>query len=516
MQWTDTILQDLARKEFGAFRLVVVSNRQPYAHSYSGRHIVCERAISGMASALEPVLRACGGLWVAHGSGTADRFMVDDDDCCPAPPEYPGYVLKRVWLTKAEEIGFYDGFANEALWPLCHTVFTRPRFAVADWETYVRVNEKFARAVLAEIHDEPAIVWVQDYHFALLPRLLKEARPDLIVAQFWHIPWPHPDTFRVCPWKREILWGLLANDLLGFHIHRYCDNFLETAEKELRVAVDREQMAAVHLEGAETVVRPFPISTDFTSLSREVESAEVRQEARRLVETYRLHGRRVCVGIDRLDYTKGIPERLLAFARLLEQYPAYRRQVVFIQAGPESRAHLESYQALNEEVARLARDINARYGDADWMPVIFLPQRLSMVQVLALYRLAEVCVVSALHDGMNLVAKEYIAAKNDGNGMVVLSRFTGAALELSQALLINPYDLDAFTAAFAAVLRMSREERVRRMQALRNTVERNNVYRWAGEFLLTLASLRQDAYTALLPTTTAPLLSDAQWVEQYR
>jgi len=491
MSWTDTLLQDVVREKLGNFRLVVVSNREPYLHVYAGERVVCERPASGMASALDPVLRACGGLWVAHGSGAADQLMVDPHDRVPVPPEDPRYTLKRVWLTEEEEAGYYYGFANEALWPLCHVVFARPRFDLSDWMFYQQVNEKFARAVLSEIQDDPAIVWIQDYHFALLPRLLKEARPDLRVAQFWHIPWPNPEAFRICPWKHEILWGLLANDLLGFHIRYHCDNFLATVDRELEARVDRERSSVFHHNGIETLVWPFPISTDFAGLSRQVESAEVTQEACRFQNAYHLHGQRICLGLDRLDYTKGIPERLKAVDRLFSKYPEYRTRVTFIQAGPESRARIKRYKELHEEIAGLVEEINQRHGSADWTPVLLLRQNLSLPQVLALYRLAEVCVVSPLHDGMNLVAKEYIAAANDRNGVLVLSRFTGAARELGQALLINPYDTETCADTLAAALGMEVEEQSNRMRALRDTVEKNNIYRWAGKILTALIALHE-------------------------
>jgi trehalose 6-phosphate synthase len=493
MLWTATFLQETVRDKFGGLRLVVVSNREPYAHLYAREQVICERPASGMASALDPVLRACGGLWVAHGSGAADHLVVDAHGRLPVPPGNPRYTLKRVWLTKEEEAGYYYGFANEALWPLCHVVFTRPRFDLADWTTYRQVNEKFAQAILAEIQGEPAVVWIQDYHFALLPRLLKEARPDLLVAQFWHIPWPNPEAFRICPWKQEILWGLLANDLLGFHIRYHCDNFLATVDRELEARVDRERSSVFHHDGIETLVRPFPISTDFAGLSLQVESEEVRAEVRRLQASRELRDRRICLGLDRLDYTKGIPERLRAVDRLFSKYPQYRKQVVFIQAGPESRVQIRRYKELSAEVTGLVEESNRRHSSAGWKPILLLRQHLALPQVLALYRLAEVCVVSSLHDGMNLVAKEYLAAINDENGVLVLSRFTGAARELSQALLINPYDIETFADTLASALEMSVEERVSRMRALRETVEGNNIYRWAGKVLTTLAALRNDA-----------------------
>jgi trehalose 6-phosphate synthase len=419
--------------------------------------------------------------------------MVDASDRVAVPPEDPRYTLRRVWLTKEEEAGYYYGCANEALWPLCHVVFTRPRFALADWNSYVQVNEKFAQAVLEEIDGVAAMVWVQDYHFALLPRLLKEARPDVLVAQFWHIPWPNPEVFRICPWRQDLLWGLLASDLIGFHIRSHCDNFLATVDRELEVRVDRERSSVFHHNGIETLVRPFPISTDFVALSQQVEDEDVSAAAQQLETTFALHGRRVCLGIDRFDYTKGIPERLHAINRLFDKYPEHREHVVFLQAGPESRGHLTRYKELNEEINALAEEINWRHSNGPWQPILLVRRYFPLAQVLALYRLAEVCVVSSLHDGMNLVAKEYIAAKNHANGVLVLSQFTGAARELHQALLINPYDTESFADAVHAALTMDCEERTSRMRALRTIVEKNNIYRWAGKVLSTLALLRSES-----------------------
>ena len=511
--WSATLLQKTIREKLQGRRLVVVSNREPYMHEYRKDTVVCERPASGMVSAIDPVLQACGGLWVAHGSGSADRLFVDAEDCLAVPPENPRYVLKRVWLSKQEEQGYYYGFANEGLWPLCHVVFARPRFDLTDWTAYAQANQKFADAILAEIQDEPALVWIQDYHFALLPRLLKEARPDVLVAQFWHIPWPNPEAFRICPWKHEILWGLLANDLLGFHIRYHCDNFLATVERELEVRIDRERSSVFHHDGVETLVRPFPISTDFAGLSKAIEGEEVKAECRNLQTLREVRGRRICLGLDRLDYTKGIPERLRAFERLLGKYPHLQRHVVFVQVGPESRTAIPRYRSLNEQIVRLVSEINRKYGSPDWVPVVLLRQHLALPQVLAWYHLAEVCVVSSLHDGMNLVAKEYVAAKTGEDGVLVLSRFTGAARELDQALLINPYDTETFADTLAAALDMETAERTARMHSLRDTVKSNNIYRWAGKILTTLASLHQklqpDHPVSPVPIEIASLASGA-------
>lgn len=458
MRWTAARLAHTWQRRFGAARLVVVTNREPVLEAENG-------TASGVVNALEPVLRACGGMWMARGSLTPT----------PSSLGLP-YRYRRVQLPSPTDPRFNDRFANDGLWPWCHQMETSVELRDEDWQAYLRTNVAFARAILAEVGTEPAVVWIHDYHFALLPRLLRTARPDLTVAQFWHIPWPRLEMFRHCPWQRDLLDGLCANDLVGFQTPRDLDNFLA-----LRAG-----------EGTGgTAVGAFPISVDFSAFSRQAESAAVQCEIERWRNLYRLRGKRLCLGIDRLDDTKGIPERLRAFAHFLQRSPQYRRQVVFLQAGPACRTHLERYRAVSERIARLVQEINAQYGDAEWQPIVFLPQHLSLVQLVALYRLADVCVVSALCDGMNLVAKEYVAARTDKRGVVLLSRFAGAAQELDQAILIDPHDCAGFATAFAAALSLSEAEVCQRMQRLRQQVEEQNIYRWAGEFLQTLSALQR-------------------------
>jgi trehalose 6-phosphate synthase len=481
MAWTKARLEEVARTRLRGARLVVVANREPYIHVHDGEEVGCMKPASGLTTALDPVMQACGGAWVAHGSGNADRQAADDHGCVGVPPDAPTYTLRRVWLTKEEEQGYYYGFANEALWPLCHAAYTRPRFDPADWDQYRRVNQKFADAVLEETAGGPAVVFVQDYHFALLPRLLKRARADLVVVQFWHIPWPNREIFRVCPWQEEILDGLLGNDQLSFHIQHHCNNFLDTVERVLESRVDTERFA-VNRTGHTTYVRPHPISIDPETVAA-FPPEELEKEQVRLRKQFRLQDRTLLVGVERVDYTKGIPDRFRAVDRLLRLHPEFKGRFCFVQVGAPSRTHIPTYRGLNEELHALVEEINWRHGDDAWKPIIYINEHYDMQRVHALYRMAAGCVVSSLHDGMNLVAKEFVASRTDLHGVLVLSRFTGAARELSDALLINPYAVDEFAEALRTALTMPVEEQERRMRRLRAQVTDNNVFRWAGMLL---------------------------------
>lgn len=482
MVWDSATLKEAVRSKIGEHKFIVVSNREPYIHRFGPNGIVWERPVSGMAVALDPVLQACGGIWVAHGSGDADRETVDERGRVAVPPGKYVYTLRRVWLTPEEEKGYYYGFANEALWPLCHIAFTQPIFRQADWEIYRRVNEKFADAVLEEMNSDTGFVFIQDYHFALLPRILKQRRPELVIAQFWHIPWPNREAFRICPWGEEILDGLLGNDLLGFHIRYHCQNFLETVDRSIEAKVDYERFSVTR-GGVETLLRPFPISIDFAQVEKLATGADT---AVRVEELRRLHGlnyKKVGIGIDRMDYIKGIPERLLAVDRFFEKYPEYLGRFVFLQLGPGSRTEIQKYKEYNQTIENLILEINRKHGDSNWQPVILFRSQLPPEEVVAYYQLADLCLVSSLHDGMNLVAKEFVAARSDGDGILVLSSFAGAARELEQAVLVNPYATDEMADALKRALEMPQEEKSKRMERMRETVRENNIYRWAGKII---------------------------------
>lgn len=481
MVWDRKRLEDVAATRLGDAKLIVVANREPFIHVYEGDAIKCMRPASGLTTALDPVMRVCGGTWVAHGSGSADHEVVDDRDRLAVPPDDPSYTLRRVWLTPEEEQGYYYGFANQALWPLCHAAYTRPRFNPEHWEHYRRVNQRFADAVLDEIDGGPAIVFVQDYHFALLPRMLKYACSRIVVMQFWHIPWPNAELFRVCPWQQEILDGLLGNDLLSFHIQHHCNNFLDTVDRTLEAKVDLERFAVVRKDHA-TYVRPHPISIA-PDLVRALAPADLKQSEQQLRQRLGVGDLPLLVGVDRVDYIKGIPERFRAVDHLLTMHPELKGRFHLVQIGAPSRSQIPAYRRLRQKLELLEAAINARHGSGSWRPIIHVDEHFSPEQVYSIYRAASACVVSSLHDGMNLVAKEFVATRTDQRGVLILSRFTGAARELHDALLINPFDICDLAGAMREALLMPPGEQERRMRRMRQQVEDNNIYRWAGMLL---------------------------------
>jgi alpha,alpha-trehalose-phosphate synthase [UDP-forming] len=486
-QWTRERLAADIRARLGPGRLFVVSNRQPYMHVRRGRSVDVVVPPSGLVTALEPVLCACDGTWVAHGSGTADRECSDRNGRLPVPLDDPRYVLRRVWLSKEEEEGYYYGFANEGLWPLCHIAHTRPIFREKDWQQYEAVNRKFADALLDEMkHTEQPVVLVQDYHFAALPRMIKQRRPEAHVAIFWHIPWPNPEAFGICPWQRELLDGLLAADLVGFQVQAHCNNFLETADRVVESRINWENFTVQRL-GHSTTVRPFPISVDTMD---GVDAAESASAARsRLLKSLDVDALFLGVGIDRMDYTKGILERFLAVERFLDKYPRYQGQFTFVQIGAPSRSHLKRYHDLEAEIEAEAARINWRFQRDKWRPVVLLNRQHSHQEIQPYYQAADVCMVTSLHDGMNLVAKEFVAARSEESGVLILSVFTGAAHELGDALQVNPYDIDQMAEAIRAAMEMDPEEKQRRMKRMRRTVREHNVYRWAANLIVDVCEL---------------------------
>lgn len=482
-------LQQLVNDKLKGYPFIVVSNREPYIHSWVGEEIKCSRPASGLTVALDPVMQACGGTWIAYGSGDADPDVADKEGRISVPAEAHRYTLKRVWLSKDEEAGYYDGFSNQALWPLCHIVYVKPTFRQKDWDTYKEVNRRFADAVYAEVGEKGAFIFIQDYHLALLARMIKERCPSVITAQFWHIPWPNYEAFRICPWKEEILDGLLANDLIGFHTLYHCNNFLETVDRILECRIERERYAVVR-GGHSTLVHSFPVSVDFAEISARASKEEVTKEMDELRHEYNLRQEFIGIGIDRLDYTKGIPERLKAIDLFLSKNPQYEGRFTFVQVGEPSRIHVEEYKKINEEIDELIEDINWRHWRGRWKPILYIKEHLSPLTLIALQKLANFCIVSSLHDGMNLVAKEFVSSRVDGEGVLILSRFTGAARELTDALLVNPYSVDDIAQAINAMVSMPEEERQRRMSLLRAIVQENNIYSWAGNIISEIAKFQ--------------------------
>lgn len=484
--WDKESLRKLAKASFSDHPFILVSNREPYVHNYVGNEIKCETTAGGMTTALDPVICATGGTWIAQGSTDADRAVVNSQNKVTVPPEEPRYALKRMWLSEEEINGYYYGFSNQALWPLCHSTYVQPVFDESHWNMYQKVNGIFAQSVLEEIGDRKALVFIQDYHLALLPRLIKEASPDTTVAQFWHIPWPRQHVFDTCPWQKEILDGLLANDLLGFHTPGYCRNFLTTVNRATKARVNYEKGEVTKGERKARVYH-FPISIDFEQLSQEARSEETKKEIKRLKSELSLGNKFIGIGIDRLDYTKGIPQRLMAVDRFLDKWPEYKGKVAFIEVGVPSRTEIPDYRKLGEDIDALVEKINLKYGSEDWKPIITLTGPLPPNTLAALRSMADLCIVSSLHDGMNLVAKEFVASKYDNDGILLLSSLTGAARELSDALLINPLALDRFTASIKQAVDMPKSEKRKRMRRKRSIVRKNNIYKWAADIVSELA-----------------------------
>ncbi len=489
-EWTPQSLQDLLRNALPSAEVIIVSNREPYIHNGSEGRITVQRPASGLVSALEPVMRACGGTWIAHGSGTADRQTVDGHDRISVPPGAPSYTLRRVWITEEEQDGYYYGFANEGLWPLCHVAFVRPVFREADWRMYEAINERFAAAVAGEARTESPIVLVQDYHFALAPRMIRKRLPKATIISFWHIPWPNAETFGICPWKEQIVEGLLGSNIIGFHTQFHCNNFLETVDRFIESKIDREH-ASVSLSGHETFVRPYPISIEWPprGLESQASIADCRNRVReRLGAPPDI---KLAIGIERFDYTKGILDRIRAIGALLDEQPRWRRKLMFVQVAAPTRSKLASYSALQADAIALAQEINQRHGGEDYIPIRLLIQHHEPDEVFELFRAANVCIVSSLHDGMNLVAKEFVASREDDEGVLVLSSFAGASRELSEALIVNPYDTVQMSQTIAQALDMPVAEQQERMRLMRQQVREQNVYRWAGRMLVDAARLRE-------------------------
>jgi trehalose 6-phosphate synthase len=490
-RWDAERLRSALRRHLQGERIVVLANREPYVHDRTpeGGVRVLHPA-SGLVTALEPVMRACSGVWVAHGSGSADRETADASGRVRVPPGEESYVVRRVWLSEEEEQGYYYGFSNEGLWPLCHVADTRPVFRTEDWEHYVAVNRRFADAVCEEVDSDDPIVLVQDYHFALAPRMIRERLPRATILTFWHIPWPSAERIGICPWAEEIISGLLGSSIVGFHTQQHCNHFIEAVDAFMESRIDRESNAVVQ-SSRRTLVRAYPISIEWpVHWLRDVPPAEecrasVRQELGLTEDAL------VGIGVDRLDYTKGIEERLQAVDTLLARHPEYRGRFVFVQIAAPSRTKIDRYRELNDRIEAQVRDINARWGTGANPAVVLRRFHHEPAQVFRYFRAADLCYVSSLHDGMNLAAKEFVAAREDGRGVLVLSQFTGAARDLTEALIVNPYDPRQAADALAAALRMPADEQRERMESMRRVVSEFNVYRWAGRMLIDAAEVRR-------------------------
>ena len=491
--WTPDRLRVSLESKLHGDALFVVSNREPYMHVFNEGDNAIRVIVpaSGLVTALEPVLQACHGTWVANGSGSADREVVDEHDHIEVPPHLPSYTLRRVWLSEEEDRGYYEGFSNEGLWPLCHIAHTRPLFRPEDWLFYQRINRRFADVVLDEMAGtQSPILLVQDYHFALLPRMVKEARPDVRVAVFWHIPWPNPEAFGICPWQRELVEGLLGADLVGFHVQTHCNNFLQTVDRALEALTDWARFD-VSRQGHVTRVRPYPISVAFPQEGQSAHIIRITGEGRAALSAeLDIEASLLGVGVDRVDYTKGIIERFRGIERFLELHPSYQRRFSFVEIGAPSRTDIPRYRQFLDEVIAESERINARFQSGRWKPIVLLKRHHSHEEIERFFRAASLCMVTSLHDGMNLVAKEFIATRDDNRGALILSTFTGAAHELTDALLVNPYDIDQMASAIHQALEFDESEQAARMSRMRNIVREQNVFRWAANLISDLVEIR--------------------------
>lgn len=482
--WTADRLREFIKAHLKDRPMFVLSNREPYVHTKIKNKIEWSVPAGGVVTALEPVMDACGGMWIAYGSGNADAETADSDGKIMVPPDEPKYTLKRVSLTPKEVEGYYTGFSNEALWPLCLMAHTRPLFRAEDWIEYKKVNAKFAKTLLGEIRNvERPIVLVQDYHLALVPEMVKKARPDALVAIFWHIPWPSAAQFNICPWRKELLYGMLGADLVGFHTQQHCNNFIDTVGNEIESRIDYEQFS-IFRGGHKTAIRPFPISIAFPG------SADGHDEpSRKLLDTLGIHSKYLVLGVDRLDYTKGILERFKGIEFLLDAHPEYRGDLTLLQVASPTRETVEKYREYAARVTEEAERINKKFGSNSWKPIVLEKKNYSHDELIHLYQFADVCLITSLHDGMNLVAKEYAAARRDESGVLILSQFAGASRDLKGALLINPYSAEETSAALHAALLMPKTEQRNRMKMMRTSVRDYNIYRWSAELIRALLQL---------------------------
>jgi trehalose-6-phosphate synthase len=492
MSWKPATLKKILHDHLAGDEVLIVSNREPYIHNRRDDRIDVQVPASGVVTALEPIMRACSGVWIAHGSGSADREVVDARSHVRVPPDDPAYEIRRIWMTSEEEEGYYYGFANEGLWPLCHLAHVRPVFRSSDWNHYKAINERFAMTIVEEAKTDNPVVLIQDYHLALVPKMVRDRLPHSTIITFWHIPWPNPESYAICPWHQDILEGLLGSSILGFHTRFHCSNFIKTVDRSLETRIDWDS-SAITYGGKLTAVNHYPISIEWPSpmFLDQPPVPDCRTRVRELHGLSQAHW--VGVGVERLDYTKGILERFLAVERLLELQPEWIGTFSFLQLAAPSRSKIDEYQHLTQQVTAMADRINRRFGQGSYQPIRLMIRHHGPQEIAMYYRAADFCVVSSLHDGMNLVAKEFVAARDDEQGVLILSQFTGAATELAEALVVNPYNIDQCAAAMQMGLTMPGTEQRARMRSMRGIVQEFNVYRWAGRMLMDAARMRQRA-----------------------
>jgi alpha,alpha-trehalose-phosphate synthase [UDP-forming] len=462
---------------FASHRLVVVSNRLPYNPVRTSKGIRYVKGSGGLVTALDPVLRLCNGLWIGWDGGTGPpmkekRVTVSESD------DEGSYQLRFVNLTEKEISHYYYSFSNRILWPLFHNFIGLSHFNSAHWKTYFKTNAYFAGEILEEANPSD-IIWVQDYHLCLVPNFIRYQHPELKPYFFLHTPFPPYDTFRVLPWRRPILEGLLGSEKIGFHVKNYADNFLDCVEKILNIPVDRER-GIIGIERREVKVSWHPISIDYEAFRDIALTKRVTNRVRK--RRSHIGDFIVILGVDRLDYTKGIKERLLAVERFLEKHGKFRNRILFIQVAVPSRTRVEEYRVMKREVDETIGRINGHFTREGWPPIQYIYRSLSREELVAYYRLADIALITPGRDGMNLIAKEYVASQVDKKGVLILSEFAGAAEELTEALLVNPYDIETVSDAIYRAIRMSSAQKKRRMEKMQDLGSRWDIYCWVRDF----------------------------------
>ena len=484
-------LRRLAKNLLKGRDLFVVSNREPYIHNgldSSGRPKVIQPA-SGLVSALNPILQASQGTWIAHGSGSLDSRFVDSHNKLEVPVGHPHYTLKRVWLSKRQLKGYYTGFANQGLWPLCHDTAVKPVFTATDWKYYRQANKLFCQAVTAEITSLAPVIFIQDYHLALLPKLIRAKHKTATIELFWHVPWASLEKFKQCKYGSQLLRGLLACDGVAFHLAEYSQDFMLAVSEIVGCKVDKKR-GVVSFNGHDTYVRAYPIGVDSQSFS--THSRHIAARATSLRTKLNLQNIKVAVSLERADYIKGITERLEAIDWFLAHYPAYHKKFVLFQVIAPSRIDIPIYRQLYQDISIRIDAINARYSSGSWQPVIYDKQSQPHSVAKAILAMADICIVSSLHDGMNLVAKEFVATRFNNKGVLLLSRHAGASKDLPSAVMINPRNKIAFAKSIKAAVDMPMAEQQRRMRPMRKQVAENNIYTWISTILSELIAIEKE------------------------
>lgn len=466
-------------------KLIIVSNRLPVRVAMKNGKLKLEPSTGGLATGLSAIHAKRPSIWVGWPGVPLDSISWSErriiEESLATRNLYP------VFLSRSDIDDFYHGFCNSTIWPLFHYFPERAHYEEKFWEAYKRVNGLYLKTVL-EVYRPGDVIWVHDYHLMLLPRMLREELGDDVpIGFFLHIPFPSSEVFKLLPWGRDILHGLLGADLIGFHTYNYVRHFLSALRRLLGI---ENTLGRTYVNGRVVLVDAFPMGIDFDRFTKMLEENKVKERVEEYRKTFgNLH---TILSVDRLDYTKGIPQRLMAYELFLKRYPEYRGKVVLVLVVSPSRTDVKEYSELKKRIDELVGRINGKYSTLDWSPIVYIYKFIPFEDLLALYQIADIALITPLYDGMNLVSKEYIAAKPNGEGNLILSEGAGAATELVEAIIVNPNNVGEVAEAIRKALEMNQEERIRRMRAMRERIRRYNVYRWAEDFLERLHEVKRE------------------------